>query len=69
MKRNGGSTWSGISIKIDKKYGNPSSIKLEKLDANESDDKIDGITVVWTATHPTSGGSYIIGWYFRRYSL
>lgn len=38
-------------------------IKLHKLGANREDDQIDGITVVWTATDPINGGTYIVGWY------
>lgn len=40
------------------------SIKIEKLGASREDDKIDNITVVWTAPHP-GGGTYIIGWYIN----
>lgn len=38
------------------------SIKIEKLGASKNDEKIDGITVVWTAG-PESGGTVVIGWY------
>lgn len=49
--------------KIDRKHGNETQIKIEKLGANAEDDFIKGITVVWTATNPHSGGTYIVGWY------
>lgn len=52
-----------VQPKIDKKYKNPSSIKLEKLGASETDESLSGVTVVWTATDPDKGGTYIIGWY------
>lgn len=48
---------------IDRKHSNPSTIKLEKIGATEEDEYIDGVTVVWTATDPDNGGTYIIGWY------
>lgn len=38
------------------------SIKIEKLGASKKDEKIDGITVVWTAG-PESGGTVVVGWY------
>ncbi len=52
-----------VQPKIDRKYRNPSTIKLEKLGALETDESLQGITVVWTATDPYNGGAYIIGWY------
>lgn len=52
-----------VQPKIDKKYDNPTTIKLEKLGATEADESIDNVTVVWTATDPDNGGTYIIGWY------
>ncbi len=52
-----------VQPKIDKKYDNPTTIKIEKLGAKESDERIDEVTVVWTATDPDNGGTYIIGWY------
>jgi len=42
---------------------NPSIIKLEKLGGTETDESISGVTVVWTATDPHNGGTYITGWY------
>lgn len=38
------------------------SIKLEKLGASKNDEKIEGVTVVWTAG-PESGGTVVVGWY------
>ena len=38
------------------------SIKIEKLGASKQDDRIDGVTVVWTATRP-SGGRVTVGGY------
>ena len=52
-----------VQPKIDRKYNNPSTIKLEKLGASETDESLTGVTVVWTATDPDNGGTYIIGWY------
>lgn len=52
-----------VQPKIDRKYNNPSTIKLEKLGASETDESLSGVTVVWTATDPDNGGTYIIGWY------
>ncbi|MCG7856685.1 DUF3883 domain-containing protein [Flavihumibacter sediminis] len=52
-----------VQPKIDKKFKNPSNIKLEKLGASKSDDKIENITVVWTATCPNRHKSFVIGWY------
>ena len=37
-------------------------IKIERLGANEDDESILGITVVWTANHP-DGGTVVVGWY------
>ena len=42
---------------------NPSSIKLEKIGGAETDEKVNGVTVVWTATNPEHGGTRIVGWY------
>lgn len=49
--------------KIDKKHGNETQIKIEKLGADADDDSVKGITVVWTATNPYNGGTFIVGWY------
>lgn len=38
------------------------SIKLEKLGASKIDEKIAGVTVVWTAG-PERGGTVVVGWY------
>ena len=38
------------------------SIKIEKLGASKRDEKIEGVTVVWTAG-PDSGGTVVVGWY------
>ena len=40
-----------------------SSIRLERLGAQLSDDELAGAMVVWTARHPTNGGTHVIGWY------
>jgi len=48
---------------IDRKYGNPSTIKLEKLGGSPTDDKLDNVLVVWTAFDPGSGSTKIIGWH------
>ena len=54
-----------VQPKIDRKYGNPSTIKLEKLGGNETIEKISNVTVVWTAKDPRNGGTYIVGWYLN----
>jgi len=40
-----------------------SRILIERLGASKVDPYINGVIVVWTATDPYHGGSYIIGWY------
>lgn len=37
-------------------------IDITKLGADRSDDHVDGVTVVWTATRP-KGGTVVVGWY------
>ena len=37
------------------------SIKIERLGGNG--DYVEGIDVVWTATHPDQGGRRLVGWY------
>ncbi len=60
-----GSMYGYVQPKIDRKYNNPCTIKLEKIGASESDEKLTGVTVVWTASDPMSGGTYIVGWYLN----
>lgn len=63
-----------FTVSGDKVYGyveTRGQIKIEKLGASKTDDKINGITVVWTVK-PDSGGTAVIGWYknatvFREY--
>jgi hypothetical protein len=45
-------------------YVQPSGehIDIERLGAEPAADFVDGVTVIWTASHP-QGGSVIIGWY------
>lgn len=38
-------------------------IELIRLGALPTDEFIDNVTVVWTARNPSTGGTYIIGWY------
>lgn len=40
-----------------------SKILIERLGALKGDIFINGVTVVWTATDPDHGGTYIVGWY------
>lgn len=40
-----------------------SGINLGRLGGGKSDTHLDGVTVVWVATHPKEGGTRIIGWY------
>jgi hypothetical protein len=39
------------------------SINIGKLGAKPGSDSVDGILVIWTATEPTEGGRYIVGWF------
>lgn len=61
-----------VQPKIDKKYNSDCIIKLERIGASPTAKKLDGVTVVWTAKEPNSGGTHIIGWYknatvYRKY--
>jgi HNH endonuclease len=40
-------------------------IDLYRIDSGFADgeDQLDGVTVIWTAKHPTEGGSRVVGWY------
>jgi 5-methylcytosine-specific restriction protein A len=38
------------------------SIRIEKLGASKKDERIENVTVIWTAG-PESGGTVVIGWY------
>jgi hypothetical protein len=58
-----GKLYGFVQPKLDKKYGNPSIIKIEKIGAQEGDKTVTGVTIVWTARDPYNGGTYIIGWY------
>jgi 5-methylcytosine-specific restriction enzyme A len=50
-------TWRG-----DIKKGQDTQIKIENLGANRGALHVDGVDVVWTATHE-SGGKRVVGWY------
>ncbi|WP_207425689.1 DUF3883 domain-containing protein [Pedobacter sp. SYSU D00535] len=63
FKPHRGNCYAYVQPKIDRKYNNPSTIKLEKLGGSKSDQKIEGITVVWTASDPDNGGTKIVGWF------
>jgi hypothetical protein len=65
FKKFQGRFYGFVQPKIDKKYGNPSTIKLEKFGGSETDEKLTDVTVIWTAKDPINGGTYIIGWYFN----
>ncbi|MDP1818138.1 MAG: DUF3883 domain-containing protein, partial [Leadbetterella sp.] len=39
------------------------TIHIERLGAKSDDNRLDDVTVVWTATHPEKKGTYIVGWY------
>jgi 5-methylcytosine-specific restriction protein A len=39
------------------------TINIERLGASKVDDYIEGVLVVWVATHPYYGGMRIVGWY------
>lgn len=38
-------------------------INLNRLGAKNSDEQIKGVTIIWVAKEPFSGGNYIVGWY------
>lgn len=38
------------------------SVNIKKLGAPPGATSVDGVTVIWTATHP-AGGRFIVGWY------
>lgn len=38
-------------------------VNLRRLGAPDDADLIDGVTVIWIATHPQQGGQRIVGWY------
>lgn len=42
-----------------------SDIKLSRIDSfcSNTDDYLDDVLVVWTATKPIEGGTFIVGWY------
>lgn len=42
-----------------------SEIRIERIDSSclKSDDFLDDVLVVWTATNPIEGGTFIVGWY------
>jgi hypothetical protein len=42
-----------------------SGINLSKLGGSADDEQLDGVTVVWVATHPTEGGTRVVGWYLN----
>ena len=44
-------------------YAPHHSMNLEKLGAHLGAEHVDRILVIWTATDPARGGSYIVGWY------
>lgn len=48
-------------------YGNVQpvgkGINLTKLGGNADDGSLGGVTVAWVATHPTEGGTRVVGWY------
>ena len=39
------------------------NINLNRLGAKQLDEKIENVTIVWTAKRPFSVGNYVIGWY------
>lgn len=45
--------------------GENCALDLRRIDAccPESDQELDGVLVIWTATHPKNGGTRIVGWY------
>jgi len=39
------------------------TIRIERLGSGMDDDHVDGVTVVWVASDPEEGGTFIVGWY------
>ncbi|SHM42502.1 protein of unknown function [Chitinophaga jiangningensis] len=62
-----GNYFGYVQPKIDRTHGNPSTIRIEKLGASPEEDKIENVTVVWTARDPNNHGNYIIGWYKKAF--
>lgn len=58
-----GKFYGYVQPKIDRKHGNPSTVKLEKIGGSGTSDHVSNVTVVWTARHPDTGGTRIIGWF------
>ena len=40
-----------------------SAIHIERLGAGSDGSRVTGITVAWAARDPTTGGTYVVGWY------
>ncbi len=38
-------------------------VNLTRLGGSRGDEKLEGVTVAWVATHPAEGGMRIVGWY------
>jgi hypothetical protein len=38
-------------------------INIDRLGSAKDDDRIRGVTVFWAATHPSLGGTRVVGWY------
>ena len=38
-------------------------INIGRIEKGCEDDKLSNVLVVWIATHPSAGGTYIVGWY------
>jgi len=38
-------------------------INIDRIEKGCNDDKLSNVLVVWIATHPSAGGTYIVGWY------
>lgn len=39
------------------------TINVQKLNGSTSEEKANGVTVIWCAKRPDVGGSYVVGWY------
>jgi len=66
FKPNNGKYFGYVRVSKDRQ------INLNRLGAKSTDYKLNGITIVWTAKHPDTGGTHIVGWYknaslFRNY--
>lgn len=51
-----------VQVKGDS-IGSPGKVNINRLGARKMESKLDGIIVVFAATHPARGGIRVVGWY------